>query len=471
MASAEVATREREEIREMLGGLLVDEATLVPPEQGWLAGRRHTHRRKAIASVRSLLERALASGERIRFVTLGIRYNALEIYFQGAFAQLNNRYVLILTSERLLTLQVHGARFKAGDIKNDIPLAAIESAKGRVLTLKLRDGKKVRFSGIAGPDRKHLTKLLAGAADTAAASSAGMRHLCPGCLKVIPGLAGNTLQCPNDACRIPLRSASQAAWMSAFVPGVGDLYLRHFFTGFQEFFGSLLGLLILAIAAVFALYVPSPETPWILGLIFGGFVVLPRIVDYPLTLFMARKGNVPLSYQSPVLPVGHALPSGTPAEPLPVFPKWVIGMFALGVLALLGTISATQPAAQASAHVYSAVDAVAANHLDQADDHWRDAESSGWVDANDRARLALAYLQADLPERAAPLIDAIGDTEVDWELAEAINAILAAPVEEVEGEGVELEEMELDEAELEEADLEGAEAEEAEAAEGPADQP
>jgi hypothetical protein len=36
---------------------------------------------------------------------------------------------------------------------------------------------------------------------------------------------------PNDACRIPLRSGRRAAWLSTLVPGVGDLYLRQFFTG------------------------------------------------------------------------------------------------------------------------------------------------------------------------------------------------------------------------------------------------
>lgn len=87
----------------------------------------------------------------------------------------------------------------------------------------------------------------------------------------------------------------------------------------------MVGILIFAIGAVFALYAPYEDSPMVLGLLFVFCIVVPRVIDYPLTLFMARKGNVPLSYQSPVLPVGHTLPSGTTAEPLPIFPKWVIG--------------------------------------------------------------------------------------------------------------------------------------------------
>jgi hypothetical protein len=185
---------------------------------------------------------------------------------------------------------------------------------------------------------------------------------------------------------------------------------------------------------VFALYAPKEDSTLLIGLLVVFCLVVPRIVDYPLTLFMARKGNVPLSYRSPVLPVGHPLPSGTPAEPLPVFPKWVIGVFVLSALGLASALVLAQPAAEAMAHVDGAVDAVAANHLEEAEAHWQQAQSSAWVDANDRARLALAYLQAGNPDRAAPLIQEIGDSPVEPELADAINALLAPPAEPAEPE-------------------------------------
>jgi hypothetical protein len=427
MTNADPQQQTRAAIQQALGPeITVDEATLLPEQKGWFAGRNHARRLKAIAGVRGILARALVPGERVRFVTLGVRYSLVEMYFQGHFAMLNNSYVLVLTSQRLLMLQVHGRKLRSSDLKNDIPLAAIQSAKGRVLQLRLADRKKVRFSGIAGQDRKHLQKLITEArSDTPAPAERGMRHLCPGCLKVIPGRAGETVQCPNDACRIPLRSARRAAAMSALMPGVGDLYLRHFVSGTQEFLGSMVGLLIVAIVWLMAAYARSEESLIMAGVITTLCFVLPRIIDYPLTLHMARKGHVPLSYQTPVLPVGHALPSGTPAEPLPIFPRWVLGMFVLSGLALAGTVSAMQPLAVADGHVESAVRAAAEKQVDTARTHWQLAEQTGLVDANDRAKLALAYLRADLPEHASPLLAEIGEEPVEESLADAINELIS----------------------------------------------
>jgi hypothetical protein len=413
-----------EAIKAALGSdVPVDDASLVPTETGWRTKRAHAQRLKAIASVRSILARALTPGERVRFVTLGVRYSLIEAYFQGHFAMLNNQYVLVLTSHRLLMLQVHGRKLKPSDLKNDIPLAAIRSAKGRVLQLVLQDGKKLKLSAMLGPERKHLAKLLAEAKPDDVAGMRGMRHLCPGCLKVIPGAAGEVLQCPSDACRIPLRSARRAAAMSALVPGVGDLYLRHFVSGAQEFLGSMAALLVVAVTWLMAFHARSDENVLLAGVMTGLCFVLPRVVDYPLTLYMARKGHVPLSYQTPVLPVGHMLPGGTAAEPLPLFPRWVLAMFVLSALALAGTVIALQPLALKSGHVENAVRAAELRQPENAQAHWRLAEESGLVEANDRAKLALAYLEADLPEYAQPLIIEIGSEPVDPVLADAINAL------------------------------------------------
>jgi len=433
-AKNEALQQARREVTEALGSeIAVDEACLVPDAWGWTARRVHKQRLKVIQGLRPALSRLIASGERVRFVTLAVRYSMLEYYFQGAFAMLNNRYALVLTDRRLILVQVHGRALRPADIKLDVPLSAIQSAKGMVLQLKLRDGSKLRLSGLARLDRKHLVEQLSvkGASgapaadeDPRRAGEQGLRHLCPGCLEVVPGRASASSHCPNDACRIPLRSGARAAWMSALVPGAGDLYLRHFVAGAQEFLGSMFLTTVVVVQALFALYERTSESLIVAGVLFVFGIVIPRAIDYGLTLHMARKGNIALSYETAALPASMALPGGAMARPLPVFPRWVLAMFVPSGLGFVGVVGLTAPAAKASGELEQAFREAAAGHQAEARAHWQKAEAAGWVDANDRARLAIVYLTAGEAEAAYPVLDEIGDEPIDPELVEQLGMLL-----------------------------------------------
>jgi hypothetical protein len=424
-------------VQQALGNEIpVDGEALVPAKVGWGARRAMPKRLAAIALVRPVLNRALLAGERVRFVSYGVRVSGIEQYLQGAFAVLNNTYAVVLTDQRLLMLQVHGRGITAwyrksgrlGDLKNAIPLSSIRSAKGLLqLVLTLRDRSKISLSYMPGVDRKHLKSLVAEATAATAPEREprSLQHLCPGCLHPIPGAACEALRCPNDACRIPLRSGRRAAWFSALLPGVGDLYLRHFTTGAQEFLGSMAGLAATALAWMFAFYVGNAESMITASIVTAVCFVLPRIIDYPLTRYMARKGNVPLSYESPAAGPGVMLPPGM--EPvLPAFPRWVIAMFALSGAALVAVLVAAQPLVLSTARVERAIDAAEAHHWEAANAEWQQAVELGFITHEERGRMARAYLEGGQREAGHALLDEIGDHPIDAEVADALNRLLAA---------------------------------------------
>jgi len=423
--SNDALSRARDEIIEALGpDIPVDAATIGPPRVGWMLRRARSMRLKTIQNLRPMLAQLLRPEERIRFLTTALLYNPVEFYFQGAMAAYGNSYLLVLTNQRLLMLQVMGARRRAGDLKNAVPLSAIRKIEGRLrLQLRLCDGKKLSFSAIAGADRKHLQSLLRESLSEAVTSDAGgIQHLCPACLEVVPGRAGDTERCPQDNCRIPLRSARQAALLSALVPGVGDLYLRHFVAGAFEFLGSMMVLAIAAVVALMAFYDGTRES-WLAAALFGAIgLLLPRIIDYPLTLHMARKGNVPRSYESPALPGGGVLRGGMPVQALPMFPGWSVAMFALSALAFVGVLVAVQSVAVAQGQVEQAVEAAEQQRWSNAETYWQAALDSGAPDADDYARMALAYLKAGRFDEASGFLAAIGDAPVDAALVEQIEA-------------------------------------------------
>jgi len=433
--SNDATERARDEIIEALGTEIpVDEATLGPPRVRWLHKRASTARLRTIKSLRPMLAQVLRPDERIRFLTTATLYNLVEFYFQGALAAYENSYLLVLTNQRLLLLQLSGTRGRAGDLKNAVPLSSIRKIEGRfTLQLRLCDGKKLRFSSIVGSDRKHLQSLLQeslvlqesfGAAP--APDAAGIQHLCPACLEVVPGRAGDTERCPQDDCRIPLRSARRAAWLSALIPGVGDLYLRHFLAGTLEFLGSLFVLAITVVVAVAVIYEAS-SGGWLAAGIIGTIgLLIPRIIDYPLTLHMARKGNVPRSYESPALPGGGVLRGGMPAHALPMFPVWCVAMFALSAVVLSGVLVGAQEAAVAKAQVARAVEAAEQQRWSNAESYWQAAVDVGAPDADDYARMALVYLKAGRFDDAATFLNAIGDAPVEAALVDQIEALVDA---------------------------------------------
>ena len=397
--------------------LPVDPATLYPEDDGFFARRAKARRAKLLDGVADVVRRALAPGETIRYAARGVRYHLLEHVFGGAaVAQYHNMTALVLTDRRLLLVQI-GRAGKAGDIKNEVPLAAIQGAsKGFTgLRIQLADGTKLRYVSVSGRDRKRLEALLPRASGPRSAEPS-LVHLCPACLAPVAGVVGATLVCPQPQCRIPFRDPRRAARLSALVPGLGDLYLRHHFFGSLEFLGSMA---MLGLGAAFAFQAVADRQP--AGLATAAvmavlLVGLPRVIDHRLTLHMGRKGLVPLA----LAPAPGAQPRN-----LPSFPRWSPLLFVAGLAAAGAIVLFMARDLRHDAAVREAGELAARGRFEDAQERWAALERAGGADEERRVKLALALLEAGDLEGAGDLEAGFQGSKIDAGLAGRWNAASA----------------------------------------------
>lgn len=398
--------------------LPIDAEAMFPEGDGLLERRRAAQRAKRIARLRPVLAR-LEPGETVRFVTLGVRYRFAEFYFSGYLvAHQANLTALVLTDRRLL-LVACAADGKPHDVKTQIRLERLRTVRPRSLFggmyVEADDGEKHFYTSTP---RRDVLRLQALVGEKAAAPAAGpsspaagpaLERLCPACLAVVPGPAASAEQCPRPDCRIPFRSASRAARLSALVPGVGDIYLRHFGFGALEFLGSTL---MLCFAIVLAGELVATREP-ALAVLLVALVGLPRLIDYFLTLHMGRKGYVPLS--------DRPAPGGQ-ARNLPAFPAWALALFAAGGLAVVGTAAASSIRVRERASFTEALSLAREGRFDEAMSAFGVAEKRGAPDDGDRARMALALLRAGDVTDAEHVLVPLARKPIDAALAHDIDA-------------------------------------------------
>lgn len=368
------------------GALPVDPATLHPEPDGFLGRRARARREKLLSGIADVLRRALAPGERIRYAAAGCRYYLGEYWFAGAAAYHHNRMALVLTDQRLLLVQV-GSRGKPGDIKNQVPLREIRGAGRSFLSgwrIRLADGTHLAFVALKRSDRTRLAALLP-KADGPKAAQPSLQHLCPACLRAVPGPVGATASCPEPACRIPFRDPAKAARLSTWVPGLGDLYLRHHLFGGLEFLGSMFMLGLALAFGLGAILDPEPSSAIAAALVALVAVVIPRVVDRRITRHMGRKGLVPLAL-SPA--------PGAQARNLPSFPRWSPLLFAAGLAILAGVPALIVPDLRHDAAVREATELARAGRFDDALARWEALEAAGGAGEERRIRLALALIEA-----------------------------------------------------------------------------
>lgn len=400
------------------GALPLELATLYPEGDGFLARRAKAARAKLLGGIDDVLRRALAPGETIRLAARGTRYFFAEYVFARAAASHHNRAALVLTDRRLLVIHL-GRGGRAADIKLQVPLAAIRGTGRAFLSIweiRLADGGRLRWFGIGRADRRRLEALLpAGAGPLDPRPS--LEHLCPSCVRHVPGAVGATLTCPHEDCRIPLRDPRRAARLSALVPGLGDLYLRHHFYGALEFIGAMVMLGVAVAVALGAALDPDATSVAVAAALVVLLLAAPRAIDYALTLHMGRKGLVPLAL-SPA--------PGAQARNLPSFPRWSPLLFAAGI-ALAGGVGALlwdDVRDDAAARVATRL--ASEGRFDDALARWRALDARGGADTERRVRFALALLEGGDLEGADEVRETFADdAQAEAALADRWNAALA----------------------------------------------
>lgn len=188
--------------------------------QGWRARMRFRGKLKLLKQLDADLRAMLHEGERVVLVTWGIEYSFVEAWFMGLWSYLLNRRAIVMTSKRMLVLQISSRR-KLLKLKSQVRYEAIRKVpKGR-LRLVLQKGRSVLFTAVPGPDRKLVRKALEHfRANLAAATGASRENLCPHCYAAVDGFPASCA-----ACGGAFKSPRKAALLSLLLPGLGDLYL------------------------------------------------------------------------------------------------------------------------------------------------------------------------------------------------------------------------------------------------------
>lgn len=399
-----------------LGNLPVEAEALFPETTGFFLKRRNKKRAELLEKIEPVLARALQPGERIRYAARGMRYIWWEYYLTGiAVAQYTNMQALVLTDRRLLMIHV-GSRGKPGDIKNAVALGDVRKVHkklGARVVLELADGKKLDFIGLA-KDAPVLAAMIPATPGPKTAERS-LQHLCPECVQPANFVPDGDGACSNGACQIPFRSARRAARMSLLMPGLGDLYLRHNLFGTLELLGSTVALML----GIFMFLVGAGadfEGPGAIGLAAIGLLLLvvPRALDYGLTLHMGRKGIVPLASR-PAGSTGIAL--------LPFFPRWAYPMFVVIALGVAGGTASMIPAAKTEAQMNLATEAARAGDFALAMQRYEAANSFGEPQDNSLASLAAALFEAGDVEDGHAIVARIHGRPV--EAADRINTLRA----------------------------------------------
>jgi len=417
------------------GDLPLDTGSLFRDTGGFLARRANDRRAKLLGALAPLLRAMLEPGEVVSLAARGYLYSAAEYLLSGHLAAMHtNQMALLLTDRRLLWIQVDG-KGRPRDLKNQLRLEKVRKAASRwsgQLLVETVAREKLVFNSVPRADRNALAAAMPGSPSAQREKAKSVEHLCPACARVVPGPVGSSSRCPRPECRIPFRSPKRAAWLSALVPGVGDIYLRHFAFGALEFVGSIVVLCLALFVALLAVASPRPESVAVAAVLGVLFVALPRVFDFALTLHMGRKGIVPLSLEPAPAGVEEGAPIG-PARPrsLPAFPAWALALFAAGALAVAATGWFSWQEAKLQGRLFEACRLAEDGRIAEATLLYETLNARSPFSASDRGRFALALWNGGDLDGGDRLVEGLGP--IDKEVADALNGFVARYKEAREG--------------------------------------
>jgi len=241
--------------------------------------------------IRSMLH----PGERVYYLTDGIKCNTAEQMFIGWIVYYYNHNAFVFTSERILLIHLTGKR-KLGKFVGVIQygdMVKVKSSFTGSLSIKFRNGKSIVFGRVAGKDRKFIKEYLAPIVKANPADkdkkAPTIIDLCPSCYAEVHDK--NASQCSN--CQTEFRTPTQAAIRSLFWPGLGDTYLGSSVLGPMEMAGIAFFWLSFAMGAVdIAEHGNQDEMmSYIIGVLFFIFVV--HGLDALKTYYVGCKGVFP----------------------------------------------------------------------------------------------------------------------------------------------------------------------------------
>lgn len=233
----------------------------------------------------------LQPGERVFYVTQGLRVNNMEQFFIGWITYYFNLTAFVFTSQRILVIHLKSSSTR-GTYLGCIEYADIKSVKSSFtgnFTVKYTNGKSMLFTKIPKRDRKYIQDLLNSVVMQGARidrSAPSIRNLCPQCFSEVHKIPEC---CPS--CQVPFKSPKKAALLSGLMPGLGDIYLGSRVLGTFE----LIFMVFLWVSVIFGLiedvHNGREMTEGIVGVIIVFGII--HATDALKSHYLAQKGLIP----------------------------------------------------------------------------------------------------------------------------------------------------------------------------------
>jgi hypothetical protein len=270
--------------------------TMFPRLEGWGAKGDIRKKGKLIARVEPWLKEMLRPQEEVLYVAKGVQYSFAEQYFMGLWAMTINQTVFVLTSVRLLMLRTNSS----GKPKETFwmiyysQIAKFKAGWTGVLELKLRDGKKLKFTGFPKLDRKTMPGVFERALEKyrelgfSPEVTQSLENLCSHCYARVPK---REYDC--DKCGAEFWKPSEVALRSLVFPSWGDIVMKHYVVGAVEFVGYCVTWLFVGSLVVAALRQGDPAG-LVVALGFAAVILgIAHGVDAGVTYHVAKKGLHP----------------------------------------------------------------------------------------------------------------------------------------------------------------------------------
>ncbi|MBX3436519.1 MAG: hypothetical protein KF861_03440 [Planctomycetaceae bacterium] len=269
-------------------------STVFPKLEGWGVKGAIKRKAKLIKQIEPHLKEMLHPGEEVLFVSKGVQYSFAEQYFMGLWAATINQTVFVLTNLRLLMLRTR-SNGRPKETFWTLYYNQIQKFKGGwtgMLELKLRDGRKLKFSGFPKLDRKTMPQVFEQTLEGYRTQgfdpqvSQSLENLCSGCFTVVP-----KQQFDCEDCGVSFWRPRDVALRSLFIPSWGDIVMKHYTIAVVELIGAAIAWFI-AFSMIFKFVRNGDPVALIVAAVVLFFT---HVVDAMVTYHVAGKGLHPRS--------------------------------------------------------------------------------------------------------------------------------------------------------------------------------
>ncbi|HBN79004.1 MAG TPA: hypothetical protein DD473_24965 [Planctomycetaceae bacterium] len=273
--------------------------SVFPKVKGWGWKKAFKTKLQYIKNTQEILEDSLHEGEEVLYISKGTRYSFVEYYFMGIWAMMINHTVFVLTNLRLVMIH-SSSKGKPKKTLWMIYYSQIDKFKGTwngMLNLKLKDGKKLAFTGFPKADRKTMPVIFQEALDRYREtgfdpeSSQSLENLCTHCKDKVPK---HEHDCDN--CGATYWKPYELAWRSFIFPSWGDFLMGHTTIAILEMFGGIMTWTAFVVLLVSGIQNSNPEDIFVAFFVVG----IAHGIDAAITAHIAGKGLHPKKGPSPL---------------------------------------------------------------------------------------------------------------------------------------------------------------------------